>query len=106
MAFLERFHNFDLSMIISFAAILVMLFCLQQVISLRSTIPGGIIGKQWSFLVGLVMLFTIGYMATPFFGAIPEDLLRLIVSLIFFFGAIYVVITVKLIYRVISELTD
>lgn len=106
MALLDRFHNFDLSIFISFAAILVMLFCLQQVLSLRANIPGGIIGKQWNYLVMLVVLFTLGYLTTPFFGAIPENLLRLIVSLIFFFGAIYVVITVKLIYRVISELTD
>jgi hypothetical protein len=36
---------------------------------------------------------------------IPENILKLIVGFIFFFGAIYVVITVKLIYRIIRELS-
>jgi len=68
-------------------------------------VPGGIVGKKWNFLMALVSLFTVGYLSTPFFGIIPEDVLRLIVSGIFFFGAIYVVITVKLIYQIIKELS-
>lgn len=106
MELLERFAQFDFSLIVTFAAIVVMLYCLLQVITLKPRIPGGIIGKRWNFLMGLVFLFTFGYIATPFFGALPEDLLRLIVSFIFFFGALYVVVTVKLIYRIIQELTE
>lgn len=106
MGFLDRIQNLDLALIVSFAAILVMLYCLQQVISLKSSIPGGIIGKQWNFLMMLVVIFTFGYLATPFFAVIPEALLRLIVAFIFFFGALYVVVTVKLIYRIITELTE
>ncbi|MEW6646972.1 MAG: hypothetical protein AB1450_07220 [Pseudomonadota bacterium] len=102
---MHAIQNLDISLIISFAAILVMIFCLLQVYTLKSKIPGGVIGKQWNFLVMLVVLFSIGYLATPFFGALPAELMRLIASLIFFFGAIYVLITVKLIYRVIQELT-
>ncbi len=63
------------------------------------------IGKKWNFLLLLVILFTCGYMTSPFFGLIPADLLKLIIQLIFFFGAIYVVITIKLIFRIIQELT-
>jgi hypothetical protein len=47
----------------------------------------------------------VGYLSAPFFGIIPEEVLRLIVAGIFFFGAIYVVITVKLIYQIIKELS-
>jgi len=103
---MQGIYNFNISLIISFAAILVMIFCLLQVYTLKSKIPGGVIGKRWNFLVLLVVLFSVGYLATPFFGALPAELMRLIASLIFFFGAIYVLITVKLIYRIIQELTD
>jgi hypothetical protein len=103
---MQGIYNFNVSLIISFAAILVMIFCLLQVYTLKSKIPGGVIGKRWNFLVLLVVLFSVGYLATPFFGALPAELMRLIASLIFFFGAIYVLITVKLIYRIIQELTD
>ena len=54
----------------------------------------------------LVVLFTAGYLTTPFFGSIPEETLRLIVGAIFLFGALYVVLTVKLIHRIIRELTE
>ena len=53
-----------------------------------------------------IVMFALGYLTTPFFDLIPEDILRLIVSLIFLFGAVYVVIMVKLIYRIIVELTE
>ena len=98
--------KFDTTFFISVAAILIMFYCFYLVLSLKQNIPGGIVGSKWNFLMILVALFTVGYLATPFFGIIPEDILRLIVSGIFFFGAIYVVITVKLIYRIIKELTE
>jgi len=98
--------EFDLSFVVSIAAIVVMLYCLYLVLSLKKSIPGGVVGKKWNFLVTLVILFTAGYMTSPFFSRIPADLLRLIVELIFFFGAIYVVITVKLIYNIIKELSE
>ena len=97
--------TYDVSTWISIAAIFVMLYCLFLVITLGKNVPGGVVGKQWKFLTFLVVLFTIGYLVTPFFGLLPTQLVSVMVSLIFLFGAIYVVITVKLIYRIIEELT-
>jgi hypothetical protein len=96
--------KFDVSTIISLLAILVMFYCLWLVLSLRKNIPGGVVGDTWKTLSALVVLFTLGYLVTPFFGMLPAMLMNVIVSLIFLFGAIYVVITVKLIYRIIEEL--
>lgn len=97
--------TYDIPFFVSIAAICIMLYCLFLVISLKKNVPGGMIGKRWNFLLTLVVLFTFGYLSTPFFGMIPENILKLIVGFIFFFGAIYVVITVKLIYRIIRELS-
>jgi len=96
----------DVTFFISIAAIAVMLYCLYLVMTLKQKVPDGIVGKKWNFLIALVSMFTVGYLSTPFFGVIPEGVLRLIVSGIFFFGAIYVVITVKLIYQIIKELSE
>lgn len=98
--------KFDVTFVISACSILVMLYCLFLVVSLKKKVPGGMIGSKWNFLMTLVVLFTFGYMSSPFFSQIPENLLRLIVAFIFFFGAIYVAITVKLIYRIIRELSE
>lgn len=88
------------------AAIIVMLVCLASVYKLRVNIPGGVVGKQWGILTTLVTLFTLGYFVTPFFTSLPPDVINLVVALIFFFGAIYVLITVRLIYRIIEEMTS
>jgi hypothetical protein len=96
--------KFEVSMLISVAAIIVMFYCLGLVLTLRKNIPGGVVGNTWKTLTSLVILFTLGYLVTPFFSLIPPVLVNVLVSLIFLFGAIYVVITVKLIYRIIEEL--
>ena len=96
----------NLSSVINVAAIAVMLVCLYMVFTLRSKIPGGVVGKQWRLLTVLVTLFTVGYFVTPFFTMLPANIINLIVALIFFFGAIYVLITVRLIFRIIEELTS
>lgn len=96
----------NIATLISIAAILVILFCLYDVIVLGRSIPGGVVGKKWRFLTFLVAMFTAGYLLTPFFGMLPPQLINIIVSLIFFFGAIYVLITIRLIHRVITELTE
>lgn len=95
----------DVSTAISLIAILVMFYCLWLVLSLGKNIPGGVVGRTWRTLTGLVALFTAGYLVTPFFGLLPPELMKLIVALIFLFGAIYVIVTVKLIHRIIEELT-
>jgi len=97
--------KFDITFIITLAAIVVMLYCLFLVYSLRKDIPGGLVSKQWRVLELLVVLFALGYLATPFAASLSEETLRQIVSLIFLFGAIYVVITVKLIHRIIKALS-
>ena len=80
--------KFDLSFIISLAAIVVMVFCLMQVFKLGKTVPGGIVGKAWRQLSALVILFTAGYLVTPFFSLLPAEVINPIVSLIFLFGEI------------------
>ncbi len=96
----------NLISVINVAAIAVMLVCLYMVFTLRSKSPGGLVGKQWRLLTVLVTPFTVGYFVTPFFTMLPANIINLIVALIIFFGAIYVWITVRLIFRIIEELTS
>lgn len=91
---------------ISLLAIIAILYGLWLALSLKKSVPGGVVGKQWNTLIGLVVLFTLGYLSIPWFGLIPVETLRLIVALIFLFGAIYVIITIRLIITVIRALSD
>ncbi|MCZ7655823.1 MAG: hypothetical protein M5R42_18485 [Rhodocyclaceae bacterium] len=96
----------DLIMIIGLAAVFVMLINLYQVVSLKSKMSGGLVGKSWNLMILLVVLFAAGYSILPFLATLPVETLRTIVSLILFFGAIYVLITIRLIYGIIKELSS
>lgn len=98
--------DLNVNIVLNVIAILIMLYCLYLVLSLKSSIPGGVVGKRWNFLTLLVVLFNIGYLTTPFFDQLPPEILRLIVSFIFVFGAIYVAVTVHLIFNIIRELSE
>lgn len=93
------------NLVLDVLAIILMVYCLWLVISLRKQVVGGIIGGKWNILTGLVFMFALGYSAMPFFGQIPPEVLRTIISAVFFFGAIYVLITIKLIMNIIKVLT-
>jgi len=96
----------DIILLITMSAILVMFYCLWLTFKLKSSIPGGIVGKKWSLLTSLVTMFTVGYLTTPFFNQLPIEIQQLLVSVIFLFGAIYVAVTIRLIHTVITELMD
>jgi len=96
----------NIVLFITLLAILVMFYCLWLTFKLKSSIPGGVVGKKWSVLSSLVTVFTVGYLATPFFGQLPLEIQQLLVSVIFLFGAIYVAITIQLLHTVITELMD
>ena len=91
-------------LILSIAAILVMLYALYKVMSLRKKIPGGVVKSTWNLLAVLILLFALGYLSTPFFPLLPQSVKDLVVGVIFFFVAIFVVIVINLFYKVVSEL--
>lgn len=95
----------DTAFFINAVGIAIMIYGLVDILMLRSKIPGGQVGKAWKALAALIGLFTVGYLASPFFSSLPADSIRMIVALIFLFGAIYVILTVRLLYRIIAELT-
>ncbi|WP_079416803.1 hypothetical protein [Thiomonas intermedia] len=95
----------DTAFFINAVGIAIMIYGLVDVLLLRSKIPGGQVGKAWKALTILIALFTLGYLVSPFFSSLPEDSIRIIVSLIFLFGAVYVILTVRLLYRIIAELS-
>jgi hypothetical protein len=96
----------DFITVVGLAAVVIMLVNLVMVISLKGRLSGGMVGRRWNILIVLVLMFAGGYFILPFLGDVPVDTLRLIVSLIFFFGAIYVMITIRLIYGIIAELSS
>lgn len=97
--------NEEITLVITGLGILVMLFCLWSAFNLKSKVPGGVVGQKWRHMTGMIAFFSLGYIAIPFLGQLSAEAMRLAVAFIFLFGAIYVAVTIRLIYRVIEELT-
>jgi hypothetical protein len=93
-----------LFLLLSISAILVMLYALYSSFALKHKVPGGKVKSTWGILNGLIVMFTIGYLATPFFQLLPQDIKDLLVGVIFLAGAIFVVIVTKLLFKIIEDL--
>ena len=93
-----------LFLLLSGTAILVMVYALYSALSLKSKIPGGKVKSAWNMLTSLIGLFTIGYLATPFFRLLPQEVKDVLVGVIFLAGAIFVVIVIKLYFKIIEDL--
>jgi hypothetical protein len=93
-----------LFLLLSGAAVLVMVYALYSALSLKSKIPGGKVKSAWNLLTSLIIMFTIGYLATPFFRLLPPEVKDILVGVIFLAGAIFVVIVIKLYFKIIEDL--
>jgi hypothetical protein len=93
-----------LFLVLSVAAILVMLYALYSSFALKSKVPGGKVRETWNILSGLIVLFTVGYLSTPFFRLLPQEVKDLVVGVIFLAGAIFIVIVIKLFFKIIEDL--
>jgi hypothetical protein len=96
----------DIANYVFILAAVFMAYCLYLVITLRSQFSGGLVGKYWKSLTLLVVIFTLGYIALPFFNKLPQDVLRITVAGVFLFGAFYVLITIKLIKSIIEAFSE
>ena len=96
----------DIANYIFIVAALFMAYCLFLVLTLRGQFSGGLVGKYWKYLTVLVVIFTLGYAALPFFDQVPEKVLKLTVAGVFLFGAFYVLITIKLIKSIIEAFAE
>lgn len=93
-----------LFLIFSILSILVMLYALYNAFVLRHHVPGGKVRSTWNFLTSLIIMFSLGYLATPFFRLLPPEVKDILVGVIFLAGAVFVLIVVKLFYKIVEDL--
>ena len=91
-------------LVLNICAIAVMLYALYRVNVLRKRVPGGVVKSSLNILCELVALFALGYIVTPFLPMFPHISESLLMAIMFFVVAIFVVIVIDLFYMVISEL--
>ncbi len=92
-----------LFLFLSISATVVMLYALYSAFALKNKIPGGKVRKTWNILAGLIVMFTAGYLTTPFFRLLPREIKDVLVGVIFLAGAVFVVIVIKLFFKIVED---
>ncbi len=90
-------------LVLSITSIFVMCYALYSALILRHKVPGGKVRSTWNFLTILVGFFTVGYLATPLFRMLSQEIKDILVGVIFLAGAVFVVIVVKLFYKIVED---
>jgi predicted membrane channel-forming protein YqfA (hemolysin III family) len=93
-----------LFLFLSISAIAVMFYALYSAFILRHRVPGGKVKSTWNFLTGLIVMFAVGYLSTPFFRLLPQEAKDALVGVIFLAGAIFVLIVIKLFYKIVEDI--
>jgi uncharacterized membrane protein len=93
-----------LILLISLAAILLIFYAMFKAISLNRKIPGGLVKESWRLLYYLIGLLAVGYITLPLFPRLPESSRDLIVAIIYLAGAVFVLMVIKLIYKITKEI--
>ena len=88
------------------AAILCMFCGLYLVIRLRSFTKGGMVGRVVNVLMALIIFFTIGYLVGPFMPQLGCQWVMILTAVVFLFGAIFVVLVLWLIQKLIKQVFD
>lgn len=93
--------------VLSTAAIAVMALNLVLIISLLSRFTGGgQVKGRVQLLLALIALFLVGYVASPFLMALGlfQDIAAILAFGVFFFGALYVTVTIFVLRKIFSIL--
>lgn len=90
--------------VISVLAICVMAINVFKAYTLKKSIVGGELGEKWNYSFYLIIFFFIGYIISPLILRISPEYKDIIISLVFLFGALFVLIMISILISVITVL--
>jgi hypothetical protein len=76
---------------------------LFMALRLRRIASGGAIGRVVSLLLALIVLFLGAYLFAPMLPSFPPEFSFVLVGVVFFLGAIYVVLVLRLVTRLMQK---
>lgn len=84
---------------LAFVAITAMVINVIQAFRLRRDLIGGEIRSRWSLLTNFILIFLFGYILSPLLliFSVPVEYMGAVVFLIFLFGAIFILIVIRII---------
>ena len=94
----------DLFTFVSGFAIMIMAIALWKAFLYKSAMPEGVVVRTWRLLMALIGLFFVGFLTLPFFVLLPPEWKDNITAFLFLFGAVYVLVTLNLVFRIVISL--
>lgn len=93
-----------LNYVLAVLAILVMLYNTIVTLQLRAKLIGGEVGARWNVLSILVLVFLAAFILSPLLLLlnVPIDYLLLAVFVVFFLGAVFVGIVVRIVRDILQ----
>lgn len=84
---------------LAFLAITAMVVNVVQAFRLRRALIGGEIRSRWNLLTNFILIFLFGYILSPLLlvFSVPVEYMGAVVFLIFLFGAIFILIVIRII---------
>jgi hypothetical protein len=85
-------------------AILVMVMNVILAFRLKAVLIGGEIRSRWNLLTNFMLLFLLGYILSPLLlvFSVPVEYMGVVVFLIFLFGAIFILIVIRIIREILA----
>ena len=92
--------------VLSFAAIVVMAIDVVLALKLKRAILGGEVGKEWTLLTTLLVVFFVCYLLSPLvlILKLPIAVMGVLVFFVFLFGAVFVWVVIGIIRDTLSFL--
>lgn len=85
-------------------AICILVYAFIRAVSINRRLSGGIVKTTWQLLYYLIGLLLAGYLATLLFPSLPDTSRKIIVGIILFAGAVFVVKVINLLHRIMVDL--
>jgi hypothetical protein len=92
-----------LIMLVLFASVILVFMALLKARSLNKKIPGGIVKGVWQLLYYLIGLMAAGYLTFPLFPQLPESSRDLVIAIIVLANAVFILLVIKLIQKIVRE---
>lgn len=92
------------SYVLAVIAILLMVVNVVMAFRLRNSLIGGEIRSRWSLLTNFILIFLFGYILSPLLlvFSVPVEYMGAVVFLIFLFGAIFILIVIRIIRETLN----
>jgi len=94
----------DLYIMLCGLSTIIMVIALWKTVDYRKSFHQGIAGQTWDSLSSLIFCIFLGYLTIPFIMFLTQEQKDLFIAVIFLIGALYVLISLTLMHKIVRAM--